>query len=202
MAGESNKLEGPIRVLLADDHTMFRQGIRQMLETDPTIEVVAEVNNGVEAIALAGQVEPDVILLDLEMPVMGGEEAIEQLLKVSSSPRIVILSMHTSQRLLRMFLARGASGYVSKSASIEDLVAVVHNAVQCPRSPKGDNAMVVVPHDVFESVEEGETDLTPGNSRSCCLQPGASRTARLPTPLPSLRPPSSAIWPTSTPKWA
>jgi DNA-binding NarL/FixJ family response regulator len=161
MAEESNKREGPVRVLLADDHTMFRQGIRQMLETDPIIEVVAEADNGVEAIALARQTEPDVILLDLEMPVMGGEEAIEQLLKVSSSPRIVILTMHTSQRLLRMFLARGASGYVSKSASIEDLVAVVHNAVQCPRSPKGDNAMVVVPHDVFESVEEGESDLTP-----------------------------------------
>jgi DNA-binding NarL/FixJ family response regulator len=161
MAEESNKLEGPIRVLLADDHTMFRQGIRQMLETDPQIEVVGEAANGKEAIALARQREPDIIFLDIEMPVMGGEEAIKQLLKISSSPRIMILTMHASERIARRFLARGASAYVSKSASIEELVAAVHNAVQCPRSPKGDNAMVIVPSDVFERIEkEEETTIT------------------------------------------
>src|SRR3954463_2639164 len=101
MAEESKKLEGPVRVLLSDDHTMFRQGIRQMLETDPQIEVVGEAANGKEAIALARQTEPDVIFLDIEMPVMGGEEAIKQLLKISSSPRVIILTMHTSERIAR-----------------------------------------------------------------------------------------------------
>jgi DNA-binding NarL/FixJ family response regulator len=159
-ARRSYKLEGPIRVLLADDHAMFRQGIRHMLETDPQIEVVGEGDNGVEAIALARQTEPDVIFLDVEMPMMGGEEALKHLLRISSSPRIVILTMHASERLVRSFLAQGASGYVHKSASIEELREVVHNAVECPRSPRGDNAIVVVPADMLERVEAEEAHIT------------------------------------------
>jgi DNA-binding NarL/FixJ family response regulator len=159
-ARRSYKLEGPIRVLLADDHAMFRQGIRHMLETDPQIEVVGEGDNGVEAIALARQTEPDVIFLDVEMPMMGGEEALKHLLRISSSPRIVILTMHASERLVRSFLAQGASGYMHKGASIEELREVVHNAVKCPRSPKGDNAIVVVPPDMLERVEAEEAHIT------------------------------------------
>ena len=149
-----------IRVLLADDHTLFREGIRQMLETDPRIRVVGGAADGEEAIHLARQTQPHVVLLDLQMPKKGGEEAIRHLLRISSSPRILILSMRlTNEPFLRRLVAQGASGYVSKSASIEQLLAAVHNAVECPRSPKGDEAIVVVAPKILGR-EEGEDPLS------------------------------------------
>ena len=75
-----------IRVLLADDHAMFRQGIREMLSTDEEIEVVGEAQNGQEAVTLAQKQRPDVVLLDVEMPVMGAREAMERMLEGSPLP--------------------------------------------------------------------------------------------------------------------
>ena len=75
-----------IRVLLADDHTMFRQGIKEMLSTDDEIEVVGESENGREAVALAEKLRPDVVLLDVEMPVMGAREAMERMVRISPPP--------------------------------------------------------------------------------------------------------------------
>jgi DNA-binding NarL/FixJ family response regulator len=69
--------DGRIRVLLADDHTMFRQGLKEMLSTDSVIEVVGEADNGRVAVALARQIKPDVVVLDVEMPVMGAAEALD-----------------------------------------------------------------------------------------------------------------------------
>jgi YesN/AraC family two-component response regulator len=69
--------DGRIRVLLADDHTMFRQGLKEMLSTDSGIEVVGEADNGRVAVALARQIKPDVVVLDVEMPVMGAAEALD-----------------------------------------------------------------------------------------------------------------------------
>jgi DNA-binding NarL/FixJ family response regulator len=76
-----------IRVLLADDHTMFRQGLKEMLSTDGNIEVVGEADNGRDAVALARRVKPDVVILDIEMPVIGAAEAMEALLRISPPPR-------------------------------------------------------------------------------------------------------------------
>ena len=156
-----DQIEGQIRVLIADDHSLFRQGIRQMLQTDPSIEVVGEAGDGVEAVELARKVQPNLIFLNVEMPLMGGEQALERLLGVPSSPRVVVLSMHTDERLVHRLLAQGASGYVAKSASIEELLAVAHSAVRCPRSPEGDEATVVAPPSVFERAEEEKSPLTP-----------------------------------------
>jgi DNA-binding NarL/FixJ family response regulator len=81
-------------VLLADDHAMFRQGIKEMLSTDEEIEVVGEVGNGREAVALVEKLTPDVVLLDVEMPVMGAKQAMERMLENSPSPRVVIVTMY------------------------------------------------------------------------------------------------------------
>jgi DNA-binding NarL/FixJ family response regulator len=128
-----------ISVLLADDHAMFRQGIKEMLSTDEEILVVGEAENGREAVALAERLKPDVVLLDVEMPVMGARESMERILDVTPSPRVVIVTMHDDPRVVRELIGLGASAYLVKSATIEELHAAVHNAAN---SPPGD---VIIP---------------------------------------------------------
>jgi len=101
-------LEAPIRVVLADDHAEFRLGVREMLATDGGIEVVGEVENGAQAVALAREVRPDVVVLDLVMPVMEGTEALGLILREGSPPPgIVILTMHDQPRLRRELMRMG-----------------------------------------------------------------------------------------------
>ena len=121
-----------IRVLLADDHTMFRQGVSEMLSTDEEIEVVGEAENGQEAVALAERLEPDVVLLDVEMPVMGAKEAMELMLQNSPSPRVIIVTMHDDPGLVRDLIGLGASAYLVKSATIDELHTAVHTAASSP----------------------------------------------------------------------
>ena len=134
-----------IRVLLADDHAMFRQGVKEMLTTDEEIEVVGEAENGREAVALAARLEPDVVLLDVEMPVMGARESMERMLDITPSPRVVIVTMHDDPRLVRELIGLGASAYLVKSATIEELHTAVHNAAS---SPPGN---VVIPPNTLEN---------------------------------------------------
>jgi DNA-binding NarL/FixJ family response regulator len=121
-----------IRVLLADDHAMFRQGVSEMLSTDGEIEVVGEAENGQEAVALARRLEPDVVLLDVEMPGMGAKEALEIMLGNSPSPRVIIVTMHDDPGLVRELIGLGASAYLVKSATIEELHTAVHTAASSP----------------------------------------------------------------------
>jgi DNA-binding NarL/FixJ family response regulator len=121
-----------IRVLLADDHAMFRQGVREMLSTDEGIEVVGEADNGREAVALAESLRPDVVLLDVEMPVMGAREAMERMLHNSSSLRVIIVTMYDDPRLVRDLIGLGASAYLVKSATMEELHSAVHTAASSP----------------------------------------------------------------------
>jgi DNA-binding NarL/FixJ family response regulator len=115
---------------------MFRQGIREMLSTDEEIEVVGEAENGRVAVALAERLRPDVVLLDVEMPVMGARETMEGMIRNSSpSPRVIIVTMHDDPRLVRELIGLGASAYLVKSATIEELLTAVHIAAS---SPPGD----------------------------------------------------------------
>jgi DNA-binding NarL/FixJ family response regulator len=104
-----------IRVLLADDHAMFRQGIKEMLSTDEEIEVVGEAENGREAVALAEELGPDVVLLDVEMPLMGAKQAMEHMLENSPPPRVIIVTMYDDPRLVRELIGQGAAAYLVKS---------------------------------------------------------------------------------------
>jgi DNA-binding NarL/FixJ family response regulator len=147
--------ESRIRVLLADDHTMFRQGLKEMLATGSDIEVVGEASNGEEAVALAREAVPDVVILDVEMPVMGAAEAMDRLLEISPPPKVVILTMHDNPRLVREFLGRGASGYLSKSASIEGLLTAVRTAAESPLGLRQENVVLAVPREVLNRIETG-----------------------------------------------
>ena len=138
------------RVLLADDHAMFRQGVREMLSTDEEIEVVGEAQNGREAVALAERLKPDVVLLDVEMPIMGARQAMERMLGNTPTPRVIIVTMHDDPRLVRELIGLGASAYLVKSATIEELHTAVHTAAS---SPAGN---VVIPPETLRNPAEAE----------------------------------------------
>jgi DNA-binding NarL/FixJ family response regulator len=118
--------EDHIRVVLAEDHAEFRLGLKEMLATDGGIAVVAEAENGAQAVALAREVRPDVVVLDLVMPVMEGSEALGLILRdVSPPPRIVILTMHDQPHLRRELMGMGASAFLAKSASLDEVIGAV-----------------------------------------------------------------------------
>ena len=107
------------KILLVDDHTMFRQGLKEMLPTDEEMLVVGEAEHGLVAVDLAASETPDVVILDVEMPGMSAAETLEALLALSPVPRVLVVSMYDSPRLVRDLLWRGASGYLVKIASLE-----------------------------------------------------------------------------------
>ncbi len=114
-----------IRVLLVEDHLFVREACRFLLEREPDIEVVGEAGEGREAIASARIARPDVILMDLELPGLGGLETIERLLTCPSPSRIVALSAATSSTIVRAALAAGATSFVTKSSTSAELVQAI-----------------------------------------------------------------------------
>jgi DNA-binding NarL/FixJ family response regulator len=153
---EEGKLaDNKIRVLLADDHAMFRQGIKEMLSTDDEIEVVGEAENGRDAVALAGELGPDVVILDVEMPVMGAREAMVHMLENSPPPKVVIVTMYDDPRLVRELIGLGAVAYLVKSATMEELHAAVHTAANSPVGPE-ENVVIVAPPKAFENPAEAD----------------------------------------------
>jgi DNA-binding NarL/FixJ family response regulator len=115
----------PIRVFLADDHRMMRDGIRAILERQPDFEVVGEAADGREAVRLAHQLQPDVVVMDVSMPLLNGLEAMRQILQGCPDTSVLILTVHEREDLVAQLLSAGASGYMIKRAAAQDLVSAV-----------------------------------------------------------------------------
>ncbi len=116
--------------MLADDHTLVRAGIRSLLEGLEHIEVVAETGDGREALRLAKACEPDVVLMDIGMPVMNGLEATARITKDLPNVHVIILSMHASEEYVWQALRAGATGYLLKDADAAELEIAVRSAIQ------------------------------------------------------------------------
>ena len=114
-----------IRVLIADDHSLFRQGLRKLLEMEEDISVVGEANDGIQAEELAAKLQPDVILMDIKMPVKNGSAAAEAILKERPEIGIVILTMYDGEEHLQKALKAGARSYLLKTANSRDVIAAV-----------------------------------------------------------------------------
>lgn len=110
-----------IRVLLADDHTLVRAGFRSLLETIPDVEVVGEAADGHEALDLAAEHRPDVVVLDVALPGLNGLEVAERLGRTQASTRALMLSMHANEEYVHRALAAGAAGYLLKDADRSEL---------------------------------------------------------------------------------
>jgi DNA-binding NarL/FixJ family response regulator len=118
-------MDNPITVLLADDHSLVRRGFRRILEDDPSISVVGEAGDGDEAIRLAGELRPRVIVMDCAMPGTSGLVAARQILEAFPETSILMLSMHAEDTLVRQALEAGARGYILKSALDLDLASAI-----------------------------------------------------------------------------
>jgi DNA-binding NarL/FixJ family response regulator len=144
-----------IRVLLADDHSLVRKGFRRLLEDEPGITVVGEACNGVQAVELARALRPDVIVMDMAMPGLSGNQATIEILKFLPGVGVVILSMYEQANYVRNAMKAGARGYLLKNASEVDLAAAVKNVA---RGRKVIDEKLQRP---VELPNDGEPQLTP-----------------------------------------
>jgi len=120
----------PIRVILADDHTLVRAGIRALLEKLPEVEVVGETDDGREVISLVREHRPDVVLMDISLPGLNGLEATARIAREYAEVRIIILSMHQNEEYYWRALNSGAAGYLLKKAAATELDAALRRVVQ------------------------------------------------------------------------
>jgi DNA-binding NarL/FixJ family response regulator len=120
----------PARVLLADDHTLVRAGLRKLLESMPQIEVVGEADDGRKAVAMAEQLQPDLVLMDISMPGITGLEATSRLHKAWPKMRVMVLSMHQNEEYVRQALRYGAAAYLLKDAAPQELERAIQAVLQ------------------------------------------------------------------------
>jgi len=119
-----------IQVLLADDHRILREGIRALIEDQDDMQVVAEAEDGLAAVKKVAKLKPDVVVMDIAMPLLNGLEATRQIHRDYPQVRVLILTMHENEEYIRQVLAAGALGYVLKDAAARDLLGAIRSVYQ------------------------------------------------------------------------
>ena len=114
-----------MRVLLADDHAIVRRGLQAILETEPGLTVIGEASDGMEALRLVEELQPDILIIDIGMPKMNGIEVAARTQKLERPPSVIILSMHSDESYITRALAAGARAYLLKDATDEDLLPAI-----------------------------------------------------------------------------
>ena len=130
MTNTTKSTTGVVRILLADDHTVMRAGLRLLLERHDNFEVVGEAADGREAVELAAEQKPDVVVMDVAMPHLNGVEAARQILSRNPDTAIVMLSMHSDESYVLRSLKAGARGYLLKDSAEADLIAAIQAIVE------------------------------------------------------------------------
>jgi DNA-binding NarL/FixJ family response regulator len=142
----------PIKVLLADDHTLFREGLAGLLADYGSLEIVAEVPNDGVALTLAQEHKPNVVVMQVQMPFERAKESLLKMREISPPPKVVIVTMFEDPHYVRELMSLGASAYLIKSASVEHLIGAVRAAVF---DPKGENVIVGMPREMVEEARDG-----------------------------------------------
>ena len=149
---------GRVRILLADDHTLVRHGLRKLLEERPEWEVIAEAGDGREAVRLAEQHKPDVAILDVAMPLLNGIEATRQITRRVPGTRVLVLSMHADEAYVTQILQAGATGYLLKDSADIDLLKAVGEAAKGKSFFSPAIAKVMLDDYVRQLADKGVTD--------------------------------------------
>ena len=149
---------GRVRILLADDHTLVRAGLRKLLEERPDWEVIAEAGDGREAVRLAEQHKPDVAVLDVAMPLLNGIEATRQITRRVPGTRVLVLSMHADEAYVTQILQAGATGYLLKDSADVDLLKAVGEAAKGKSFFSPAIAKVMLDDYVRQLADKGVTD--------------------------------------------
>ncbi len=139
-------------VLLADDHTMFREGLAKLLTDYGGLEVVGETANGDGAVALAREKKPDVVIMQVQMPFEQARESLDKMREIEPPPKVIIVTMFEDPVMMRAFLRLGASGYVLKSSSTTQLVSAIRAAAFAPEEG---NVVLGMPRTMLEEAEGG-----------------------------------------------
>jgi DNA-binding NarL/FixJ family response regulator len=132
------------RIVLADDHALVRDGIRSLLETETDLEVIGEASNGKEAIELVAKAQPDLLIIDIRMPVMNGIDAVAELTKSKSKVKSIILSMHDSEEYILKSISSGANGYLLKDTDKSEFIKAIHTVRDGGKYFSGDISNVLV----------------------------------------------------------
>ena len=146
----------PIRVLLADDHTMFREGLAAILASQGGVEVIGQSTNDGRAAAMARAKKPDAVVMQVEKPLERAREAVSEMLALSPPPRVVICTMTEDLHYLREMLRLGVSAYVHKSSSTAELINVIHTAVL---RAEDETVVVAMPRSALEESQDGAGDV-------------------------------------------
>jgi DNA-binding NarL/FixJ family response regulator len=158
----------PIRVLLADNHTMFRQGIASVLADYGGMEVVGQTDNDEGAVELARLTKPDVVLMQVQMPIPRARENLRRMREIADpAPKVIIVTMIEDPREVRELMDLEASAYIVKSASTEHLVAAVRTAILDPKSKN--NVVVGMPRALLEETEGGSEGVLSGRELEILL---------------------------------
>jgi two-component system response regulator NreC len=124
-----NRTNSAIRIIVADDHQIVRQGLRLLLEAEPDMEVIAEADNGRKVLRKAQELLPDIIIMDLSMPELNGIEATRQILSGVPETKVIALSMHSDSLFVLNMIKAGASGYLLKDCALEELIKAIRTVV-------------------------------------------------------------------------
>jgi DNA-binding NarL/FixJ family response regulator len=147
-----------LRILLADDHTLVREGLRKILEAQPGWEVVAEADDGRDAVRQALELKPDLVIVDLAMPQLSGVDAIQQIVRRQPSTRVLVLSMHADEVYVTRALKAGAHGYLLKDSAGTDLLKAVAALAQRKSFFSPAVSRVMLDDYVRQLAERGITD--------------------------------------------
>ncbi|HUR10384.1 MAG TPA: response regulator transcription factor [Flavitalea sp.] len=115
----------PIKVAIADDHALFRQGVKTALSVKKDVELIAEADNGMQLLNLLKHIEPDVILLDIQMPIMDGIQTLPEIRKVRPEAKVIILSMHNDHSMISTLMEIGANSYLTKNSDSETIYQAI-----------------------------------------------------------------------------